>query len=290
MMTTEQSRHRNLVAGLCSVLAFLLLLAAAFSAILRFTVFSPTYYRSIVCSDAYTDAVIRSLEEKSEAECLYFGFPEDTFTPLFSADKVKLDALNYADELKGYLINGDPLSDSVYCEAEIFATVTELCGAEDMDAVREITDEIADEFKASVRPVSFEGALHTARTAFFDNKAVRVFSKMYVPFFLPAAMLLLLVYRGKKDSDRYGGGAGVLFAACAVVFVPTACLKVYDLPTRLVLAPSPFASFVKGAIGGIVDFAFDFSLIAFSAATAVLIISVVYFVLKQEKSRTTEQA
>ena len=260
-------------------LSALLLVGFFLSSVLSFSVFNKDYYRDIATEDSYLECIREDIDGILEYESLYYGIPFETLKTAVDDSIIRDASINFSDNMYSYLNSDYDLVLSDFCIDELKNVISEYyfsVGDKDTSLVDEVSESISSEISNAVYSSSIEELLYVLRSKLFNNFAIKTFKSLYA--ILPITALGLLsgafyLMRGSVIKRIYNL-SGVLFSVSSAVFAPVLVLKLYDLPSKIVLSRTAFSEFIFGAIYRATDVMFVISLILFVISALVLVASV----------------
>lgn len=280
-------------AGKTALHLLLLLLSAALlllfvSAFLHFTVLDRDFYVRAVATDTYAERIRETILEGFEVNCARYRIPYETLAGAVDGETVGALCREYLGNVYDALLSGGEVTPVVYPREPLAQTVygyraVQEDPIDDAEAVIEELDALASGSVAALSGHALVGLL--SELVYRNPLLVRAADALR---FAPpvAALLLAAVLLLPTDTLRrrlYGAAGAFWFSACAC-FVPFLCLKLYDLPARLILDESKLRHLVRAANDAFVGCGFAVSLLALLAASALLALSVV-LLLRPGKSR-----
>lgn len=276
------------------ILCFTLLLLAFVGGVLRYSLFDRDFYRNNIADEVYCKKITEFIREDAELDCNIYQLPFSVVESQLGYDKVAEQCQVYIDAFYDSLYSGESSIAVDFPEDGLYSAVYDYFIEDGIEAERAADDatyistELAKRAEENICALTEQRFISLLSEKVFS---VEIFHKLADVFFWAVgaavvSLALILLFGARTFSLRLYVTGGVIFMASSVVFVPVWLLRMYDLPSKLVLAASPMKSLFEGFWYSLVDRMFYISLAGFVISVIALVAAVIFIVYK--KNRTAE--
>lgn len=293
---------RNIFVGLLRamlcLLSFGLLLAAFAGGVLKFSLFDREFFRWEIANEEYCKKITEFIREDAELDCDIYQMPFSVVEAELGEEKVTEQCRLYIDAFYDALYEGRDKITVEFPREGLYNAVYNYFVGEGTEASRAADD--AEYISVELGKRAEENICALTEQRFISLLSQFVFSvpllhKIADLFFWAAGLavvllVLLLLFGGKTFAVRLYVTGGVIFVASSVVFVPVWLLRMYNVPSKLVLAASPMKSLFESFWYSLEDRMFYISLGGFIISAALLVGAVVFIVCSKYRRTKAENA
>ena len=279
------------------ILCFALLLVAFVGGVLRYSLFDRNFYRNNIADETYCKKITEFIREDAELDCNIYQLPFSVVEPQLGYDKISEQCQVYIDAFYDSLYSGESSITVDFPEDGLYSAVYDYFIEDGIEHERAADD--AAYISAELAKRAEENICAITEQKFITFLSEKVFSaeilhKLADVFFWAAgaaavSIALLLLFGARKFAVRLYVTGGVIFMASSVVFVPVWLLRIYDLPSKLVLAASPLKSLFEGFWYSLVNRMFYISLAGFVISVIALVAAIAYIIYKKCRTAKTEE-
>lgn len=280
-----KSTLRVLVGFLFVVSTLLTLL----SGVMHYCLLNKEFYEEKIINEKYlTDVKAYAADDIAE-ECFYYGIEPQTIISCIDDQKIKDLSTLYIEGLYMFVDGRGELTKVHYPADDFYPAVK--AHYTDLGDVNEEEDRALAQIFASRVDNNINSMTHlTAVVNIFRSPAadlVRRFTDGFWNLVLISVVLFLIfVALSYAKPLRWAQSSfGLLTVASVFTFIPLWCLKIFDLPSKLVLMDSPLKTLVDQLAYNSIDLAFRFMLITFLSVTTVFVVLSVALAVTQSKNQ-----
>lgn len=278
--------------ALLCLACFALLLACFAGGMLRYSLFNRDFYPQSITDDAYCSAITAFIREDIEDDCYVYQLPFSVVEGQVSEQKVAAHCRAYITSLYDALCRGqdDTAADfptqGFYDAVYPYLIGQGIDGAQAADDAQYLAEEMALRVNENVAVLSGQSIIAFLSDHLYSAGWLHALADWFWALLAGAAVLLAvqLLFGARRLSARLYMAGGTLFCAAAVVFVPIWLLRIYDLPSRLVLAHSPLKVLFRSFWSTLTDRMFFISLAGLLVAAVALAVAIVYIVWRKKPS------
>ncbi|MBR2860993.1 MAG: hypothetical protein IKB86_04055 [Clostridia bacterium] len=298
MRKTEYARPRTwkkIIRFSLDVLAAILILCAVLCTFSSRFLLNTEAYKSVVITEEFDSAVIKSIEESIEASSSIVEIPSEVVLEAVDRNRLiaycheyTLSFIDAAIENKEFApepFQSDKLKDAIFKQMEEYSEVA-VVTEEEANAVYEYTLENIQQTLTYIPKLILNAMPSAARIL----SALAITQKLEAVFYALAAVVIVSNFLFGKNGhllDVFFGTSAAVWVALCTVEIPLLMVTLYNIPSRLALSKTTFYYLVKGVF----DMLFARSALVFgialAIATAALVIAVI-LITKKRKQQTRE--
>ncbi len=271
---------KNIITVFVGVLFVISCFAALVSGLMHFCLLNKDFYMDNLIDDKYlADVKLYAVQDIKE-ECAYYGIDADSMINCIDDAKIKSLSYEYIEGLYLFFDGKAELPEVYYPDDDFYKVINEHYTA--LGDINEEEDrQIARVFAGQVENNINSMSNLTVITNIFKSGAAGAVRSFTGAFWLitvfSAALFALYVYLKRTTYIEWArSSVGLLSVAAIFTFVPVWCIKMFDLPSKLVLMDSPLKSLIDSLIYKTVDKAFVLLLIiAVTVFTALIVLSAI---------------
>ncbi|MBQ8534004.1 MAG: hypothetical protein IJ462_04150 [Clostridia bacterium] len=251
-------------------------ITAVISGILHFCLLNKEFYLNNIIDDKYLNDVKLYAVQDVKEEAVFYGIDTDSMVNCIDDEKIKKLSFEYIEGLYLFFDGKAELPEVYYPDDDFYKVINEHYTA--MGDINEQEDrEIARVFAGRVENNINSMSNLTIITNIFKSRfagVVRSFTNAFwVIIVFTLALFALYVYLKRTSYIEWArSSVGILSVATIFTFVPVWCLKMFDMPSKLILMDSPLKTLLDSLIYKSVDKVFVLLLIITVVVTVVLIV------------------
>lgn len=260
--------------GTLVVIAFVI---TVLSGILHFRLLNEHFYMEHIVDDEYLDSVKGYAAEDIKQEAVFYGIDAQSLINCIDDDKIKELSIQYIEGLYLFFDGTAELPEVYYPDEDFFTVINEhytALGDINEEEDRKIARVMAGRVENNINSMS---NLSIVTSIFKSSLAgiVRNFTKSFwLIFGVSIALLFFYGYLVRTSIlDWIRKILGILMLSCVFTFVPILSVKVFDLPSKLIIMDSPLKTLIDSLVYKTVDDTFwlllIFSIAVFIAFTVI---------------------
>ncbi len=279
----KTSKSNAFITVFLSICLFLSTIATLLSCCFNAYLIDEQYYRDSIITPEYVAKIHEMAEINLDYIYLIYELDEDIFDNVFTDEELYDYSQWYCDFFFEKIYNPEIEMGRTEYPPENFAphirAYYDEKGLEYTDdAVNSLAKDCARAVRQAINALRQKSVLEPM-TALFTSKLSLVFASptvMYMLFAIDALLVVLCFITGYKPlrSKFYFSSCGI-FCGTMLLFIPTAILRFFDLPSKLALAESSFKAFFEGLLYTITNALYSVLSVAAIIAAVIMLAAVI---------------
>ncbi|MGN1081532.1 MAG: hypothetical protein ACI4QV_05530 [Acutalibacteraceae bacterium] len=239
-------------------------------------------------SESYVKDIHNYILEDLKSECMYYGVDYEKISASVDFDKIDSLSYQYFSDLVDYF-NGNsklqyvdyPYEDFYPAVHEYYVSLGDINEEEDIEIAKKLAAVVDSNLNSFVN-MSVTAKLFESRAA----SLIRILGSNFWTQLLICLIILaafIAVEHGSVGKTLFKGFS-LLFLGISFPFMTVWALKIFDMPSKIVLLDSPLKSLVDGVIYSSVNIMFKALLIIFAVSAAGMFVWAYMYAREQNRN------